>query len=228
MRSEKKEVIELRNNFEKELENLNLDIIKMGSMIEDSIDKAIIVLKKQDIKMANAAIEDDDAIDEMERLIESKCLKLLLHQQPVARDLRLISTALKIITDMERIGDHAADISEIFLRMAEEQYIIKLHYIPEMGDIVSKMVRLSVDAFVKRDIRLAEKVIAMDDEVDNLFNVLKHNLSDLMINDKSNIDQAIDFLLISKYLERIGDHAENIAEWVIFSVTGEHKNKRII
>ncbi|MEI6602264.1 MAG: phosphate signaling complex protein PhoU [Clostridia bacterium] len=218
----------MRQSFDKELELLNLDIIKMGSMIEDSIDKAIIVLKKQDAEMAEAAIKYDDAIDEMERIIESKCLKLLLHQQPVARDLRLISTALKIITDMERIGDHAADISEIFLRIGEEQYIKQLEHIPEMGDVAAKMVRLSVDAFVKRDITLAEQVIAMDDQVDALFNELKADLTELMIQDKKNIDQAVDFLLIAKYLERIGDHAENIAEWVIFSVTGEHKNTRIM
>jgi len=218
----------MRQSFDKELELLNLDIIKMGSMIEDAIDKAIIVLKKQDEEMAEAAIKYDYAINEMERIIESKCLKLLLHQQPVAGDLRLISTALKIITDMERIGDHAADISEIFLRIGKEQYIKELEHIPEMGDVASKMVRLSVDAYVKRDIELAENVIAMDDEVDKLFNVLKTDLTEFMIKDKSNIDQAIDFLLIAKYLERIGDHAENIAEWVIFSVTGEHKHTRII
>jgi len=218
----------MRNSFEKELELLNLDIIKMGSMIEDAIDKAIIVLKKQDPEMAKAAIEYDDAIDEMERNIESKCLKLLLHQQPVAGDLRLISTALKVITDMERIGDHAADISGIFLRIGKEQYIKELEHIPEMGDIAAKMVRQSVDAFVKRDVALAELVIEMDNQVDNLFNVLKVDLTDLMIKDKKNIDQSIDFLLIAKYLERIGDHAENIAEWVIFSVTGEHKHTRII
>jgi phosphate transport system protein len=215
----------MRNNFDKELVNLNLDLIRMGCMIEDSIDKAITVLKTQDIQMANAAIEYDDAIDEMERIIESRCLKLLLHQQPVAKDLRLISTALKIITDMERIGDHAADISEIFLRMANEDYIKQLQHIPEMGDVAAKMVKLSIDAFVNRDVVLAEKVIEMDDIVDGLFNVLKHDLAELMIKDKANIDQAIDLILISKYLERIGDHAENIAEWVIFSVTGEHKNK---
>ncbi|MEI6131656.1 MAG: phosphate signaling complex protein PhoU [Bacillota bacterium] len=218
----------MRNSFEKELELLNLDIIKMGSMIEDAIDKAIIVLKKQDPEMAKAAIEYDDVIDEMERNIESKCLKLLLHQQPVARDLRLISTALKVITDMERIGDHAADISEIFLRIGQEKYIKELEHIPEMGDIAAKMVRQSVDAFVKRDVAIAERVIEMDNQVDDLFNMLKVDLTDLMIKDKKNIDQAIDFLLIAKYLERIGDHAENIAEWVIFSVTGEHKHIRII
>ena len=218
----------MRNNFDKQLEDLNLELIRMGSMIEDAIDKSITVLKTQNESMALEAIAYDNAIDEMERIIERKCLKLLLHQQPVAKDLRLISTALKIITDMERIGDHAADISEIFLRMKDEQYIKQLVHIPEMGDVASKMVKLSVDAFVKKDIELAERVIKMDDKVDLLFNILKNDLCEIMINDKSNIDQAIDFLLIAKYLERIGDHAENIAEWVIFSVTGEHKNQRII
>lgn len=218
----------MRNRFDEDLDSLNLDIIKMGSMIETSIGMAITVLKNQDKEMANSAIEFDREINEMTRVIESKCLKLLLHQQPFAKDLRLISTALKVITDMERIGDNASDISDIFLQMADEEYIKKLEHIPQMGDLAVKMVRLSVDAFVKRDISLAEKVIAMDDEVDNLFNILKNDLTDLMIKDKANIDQAIDLMLIAKYLEKIGDHAENIAEWVIFSVTGEHKNTRII
>ncbi len=218
----------MRNNFDKELENLNLDLIKMGSMIEDAIDKAITVIKKQDSEMARAAIDDDNAIDEMERNIESKCLKLLLHQQPVAKDLRLISTALKIVTDMERIGDHAGDISELFIRMGDGCYLNKLEHIPEMGDMAAKMVKLSVDAFVRKDIVLAEQVIQMDDEVDRLFNISKNDLSALLINDQCCIDEVIDSLLIVKYFEKIGDHAENIAEWVIFSVTGEHKNKRII
>jgi len=218
----------VRNKFDQELDNLNLDIIKMGSMIEQAISMAITVLKKQNKEMATMAIENDVSINEMTRLIESKCLKLLLHQQPVAKDLRLISTALKIITDMERIGDNAADISEIFLEMSDEEYIKKLEHIPQMGDLAVKMVRLSIDAFVKRDLVIAEMAIDLDDEVDNLFNIVKNDLIDLIIKDKSNTDQAIDLLLISKYLEKIGDHAENIAEWVIFSITGEHKHMRII
>ncbi len=218
----------MRNKFDQELDNLNLDIIKMGSMIEQAISMAITVLKKQNKEMATMAIENDVSINEMTRLIESKCLKLLLHQQPVAKDLRLISTALKIITDMERIGDNAADISEIFLEMSDEEYIKKLEHIPQMGDLAVKMVRLSIDAFVKRDLVIAEMAIDLDDEVDNLFNIVKNDLIDLIIKDKSNTDQAIDLLLISKYLEKIGDHAENIAEWVIFSITGEHKHMRII
>ena len=218
----------MRNMFDRELEALNLDLIKMGGMVEDSIEKAMTALKTQNAELAQMAIHYDKAIDEMDRNIESKCLKLLLHQQPVASDLRLISTALKMITDMERIGDHASDISETFLRMSNEKYIKELVHIPIMGDTVSKMLKGSIDAFVKRDIELAEQVIKMDDEVDKLFDILKNDLIELMIKDNKNVDQAIDLLMIAKYLEKIGDHAENIADWAIFSVTGEHKHKRIL
>lgn len=217
----------MRNIFDRELENLNLELIRMGGMIENSIDKAITALKMQDIEQAQYVIDADKAIDEECRNIESKCLKLLLHQQPMAGDLRLISTALKMITDMERIGDQASDICVICISLAGQIYIKKLEHIPLMAEKASRMVKLSIDAFVKKDVKLAETVIEMDNEVDELFNILKQDLVELIIEDKGNVDQAIDLIMIAKYLEKIGDHAENIADWVVFSVTGEHKHKKL-
>ena len=164
----------------------------------------------------------DKKVDEKEREIEALCLKLLLRQQPVARDLRFISSALKMITDMERIGDQAADISEIVLFIADQQYIKKLEHIPAMAGATIEMVTKSIDAFVNRDVDLARKVISMDDVVDDLFDQVKAELIALIGKDASNGEQAMDLLMIAKYYERIGDHAVNIAEWVEYSLTGHH------
>ena len=218
----------MRNRLDRELDDLNNELIEMGGMIEDSINFAVGALLEKDCGKAVQAIEYDREVDEKERQIERHCLKLLLQQQPVAADLRLISTALKMITDMERIGDQAADISEITRRIAPQPYIKKLEHIPMMGEATIKMVKESIDAFVNRDQQLAESVIAYDDVVDELFNTIKQDLIDLIRLDAANGEQAIDFLMVAKYFERIGDHAVNIADWVIFSITGEHKNERIM
>ena len=218
----------MRNAFDKELELLKLELINMGSAIEQAIDCAITALVQKNTQMAMEAINSDNIIDDMERTIERHCLRLLLKQQPVARDLRMISTALKMITDMERIGDHAADISEITLRISQQEYIKKLVHIPKMAEATKSMLNDAVDAYVKNDIMLAEQVIRNDDIVDDLFIVVRNDLLDLIRQDANNGEQATDLLMIAKYLERIGDHAQNIAEWVVFSITGVHKDQKIM
>ena len=215
----------MRNRFERELVVLNNELIEMGSMIEKSIETAINALINQDIELAKKAIEDDDEIDRQERDIENLCFKLLLQQQPVAKDLRLISSALKMITDMERIGDHAADISEITIALGNMPHIKRLEHIQQMAKETMVMLVGSVEAFVNRDMNKANSVIAQDDIVDKLFEKVKGDLIDMIHSDKNNGEQAANLLMVAKYLERIGDHATNISEWVIFSITGEHPAK---
>ena len=212
----------MRTKFEEQLARLHDMLIEMGAMIEKAITMAIQALVEQDEKMAKSAISYDNEIDQMEKDIETLCLRLLLQQQPVASDLRLISSALKMITDMERIGDQAADISEITLMLTGATYIKKLEHIPQMAVTASKMVTESIDAFVKKDLALANAVIECDDVVDYLFDTIKNDLIGLIQADRANGEQAIDLIMIAKYFERIGDHATNIAEWVVFSITGKH------
>ncbi|MDR1688845.1 MAG: phosphate signaling complex protein PhoU [Clostridiales bacterium] len=216
----------MRSRFDEQLTNLNNKLIEMGAMIEDAITKTIRALIEQDVRLAKSIIAGEEEIDQMERDIESLCLKLLLQQQPIAKDLRLISSALKMITDMERIGDHAEDISEITLFLAGTPYIKELEHIPQMAEATVKMVKDAIDAFVKRDLELAYACIDYDEVVDNLFINVKNDLIDLIRIDSANGEQAIDLLMIAKYFERIGDHATNIAEWVVFSLTGNHKRSR--
>lgn len=213
-----------RHSFEQELEELHLDLIKMGSLAEASIENTIQALKKQDVEHARKIFRDDDIIDDLEKKIEKKCLMLIAMQQPIARDLRSISAALKIITDMERIGDHSADIAEITIRMANEKYIKPLIDIPKMAEKAKGMVKKSIDAYVKQDIILASEVCASDDEVDELFHKIILELVSFMKNDPKTVEQAINFMFIAKYLERIADHATNISEWVVYNVTGEHEH----
>nr|WP_300091374.1 phosphate signaling complex protein PhoU [Sedimentibacter sp.] len=215
----------MRNKFDHELENLNLELIKMGGLIENSIELSTRSLLEQNLELVGRVNELEIEIDEMEKTIESHCLKLLLQQQPVASDLRIISTALKMITDMERIGDNAEDIAEIARFMVNQKFIKDLVHIPQMAEATISMVTRSVDAFVNKDRKLAEEVCKDDDIVDNLFQVVKKELIEKIQENTENGEQAIDLLMIAKYFERIGDHAENIAEWVIFSITGEHKPK---
>ena len=194
----------------------------MGALCETAIASATEALKNRDVDLAKHAIAADQEIDQQEREIERLCLKLLLQQQPVARDLRQISSALKMITDMERIGDQAADISEIVTYMSEENLIQELDRIDAMARAASQMVTRSVDAYVKKDLELAKKVIADDDAVDELFEEIKRELIRMIAGEPNCGEQALDFLMIAKYLERIGDHATNIAEWVEFSILGRH------
>ena len=212
----------MRNKFDRELDTLNLELIKMGSLIENAIEYSSKALINRDLSLVKKVNELEIEIDDMERSIESHCLKLLLQQQPVAKDLRIISTALKMITDMERIGDNAEDIAEITKNLVNQKFIKDIVHIPQMAEATMSMVKRSIDAFVNKDRNLAEEVCKSDDIVDNLFNIIKDELIEKIQENKSNGEQAIDLLMIAKYFERIGDHAENIAEWVIFSITGEH------
>lgn len=211
-----------RHFFDKELEELHLELIKMGSLVEESIENTMVALKKQDEDLARKIFRDDDIIDELEQKIEKRCMSLIARQQPLAKDLRTISTALKMITDMERIADHSADIAEITIRMVNEKYIKPLIDIPKMAEYAKQMVKKSIDAYVKHDIVMAQEVCDSDDLVDDLFMKVILELINIMKNDASSVEQAINFMFIAKYLERMADHATNISEWVVYSVTGEH------
>lgn len=209
----------MRNRFDQELDKLNLELIKMGGMIENAIEHSAKALINQDLSLVKKVNELEIEIDDMERTIEARCLKLLLQQQPVASDLRIISTALKMITDMERIGDNAEDIAEITKNLVNQKFIKEIVHIPQMAEETTSMVKRSIDAFVNKDKELAKEVCKSDDTVDNLFDIIKEELIEKIQENKSNGEQAIDLLMIAKYFERIGDHAENIAEWVIFLIT---------
>ena len=218
--------INMRNRFDRQLVQLNNELIEMGGMIEKAISDTVKALVNQDIELASNVIEYDEEIDHQEREIEQLCLKLLLQQQPVAKDLRLISAALKMITDMERIGDHATDISEITIELSKESYIKKLDHIQQMAKETMVMLVQSVEAFVNKDMDKARTVIVHDDVVDDLFNKVKAELIAMIHEDVNAGEQASDLLMAAKYFERIGDHATNISEWVIFSITGQHPDDK--
>lgn len=214
----------VRTNYLSELKELKINILQMGSYIEDAIKNTVEALEKDDLIMAQEVINRDCIIDDAERTIENLCLKLFLTQQPVAADMRMISSALKMITDMERIGDFAADIAEIVIRGGRTGTSYNVEFIGRMGDAVIRMVDGAVRSFTDADSELAEKVCRSDDEVDELFNGAKNVLLGCIRSDEKFAERALDLMMVSKYLERIGDHATNIAEWVIFSVTGVHVN----
>ncbi|MCI1958240.1 MAG: phosphate signaling complex protein PhoU [Clostridia bacterium] len=218
----------MRETFIHEIEDLNDDLIMMGSMIESAISKAVEALTNKDVDLAQEAIEFDNQIDNKEKEIESRCIALLVQQQPVASDLRLVTAAIKMITDMERIGDHAADISEIMLIIADSDYTSHMSKIPEIAKATIKMLNDSVNAFVSRDRKLAKSVQKYDDVVDELFVDIKAELTELIRSDSEESNQAVDMIMIAKYFERIGDHAVNIAEWVEFSQTGMYKGTNIM
>ena len=211
----------MRNLFDRQLNTLHRKLIEMGSACETAIDLAVKALLEGNADIAHEAASHDREIDQMERDIEAICLKMLLQQQPVARDLRQISAAMKIITDMERIGDQAEDIGEIvpFLngRTGVECEDIRL-----MAETAQQMVRSSIDAYVNQDMALVKKVISMDDIVDDAFDRTKETLIHMISCNREDSQYCLDLLMIAKYLERIGDHATNIAEWVAFSITGQH------
>ena len=215
------------NWFHDELDALNTHLLEMGSMIEYAIETGVQAMEQRNAELARTIVSYDREIDQKEREIESQCLKLLLRQHPVARDLRFISAALKMVTDMERVGDQAVDISEIVSYIAQEGYIKQLEHIPKMAEKAVHMVKRAVDAFINRDLDLARAVIDMDDEVDGLFDVIKRELIELIHQNSDMGAQALDLLMIAKYFERIGDHAVNIAEWVEFAITGVHKGEKM-
>lgn len=218
----------MRNKFERELDDLNRDLVKMGGLIETAISKAMTALRERNIELAKEVIRSDNVVDELESAIERKSLRILLSEQPVARDLRSISTALKMITDMERICDQAADIAEIVVQFEHREYEENPPQIAQMAQKCVTMVSKSIDAFITSDLELANAVIASDDEVDALFDSFKERLIALIQQDAEKGETAVDLLMIAKYLERIGDHATNVAEWVVFNITGKHKGARIL
>jgi len=212
----------MRNKFEEQLMHLNNELITMGALCEEAISGCVKYLFNSDSEMKEAVIEVEKQIDQKERDIEQLCMKLLIQQQPVATDFRIISSALKMISDMERIGDQASDIAEISQYLRGDQLKNRVP-LQDMAVAVTKMVTESVDSFVHRDLKLAEEVIEYDDVADSLFLDIKGGLVRMISADSSCGEAALDLLMIAKYLERIGDHATNIAEWVGYAVTGEYK-----
>lgn len=217
----------IRAHFDEELSLLHIGIVDMGSYVEKAIGDVITALKTNDRQRCQEIIEDDRKVDEMERTIESKCLWLIAKQQPVASDLRKITTALKIITDMERIGDHASDIADLAIRITNQLVFSDSDKIFQMATAAIEMVHSAVTAYVNYDLELALTTEMKDDVVDDFFNMIKLDLADVFSTQPQKMDIAIDYLLIAKYLERIADHAVNICEWVHFSQTGEHKSTKI-
>jgi phosphate transport system protein len=213
-----------RNYFDKELHELHLLMLKMCTEVEEALINTVHALKNQDVNMAQAVIDGDDVIDDMEYIIEERCLKLIALQAPMAKDLRFIATAMKIITDLERIADHAVDIAKITIRLADEKYIKELIDIPRMGEITTRMIKESIDAYVNQNAGKAREVAKIDDEVDALHKQIFRELLLIMMEDPKKISQATNFLFVSKSLERIGDYVTNICEKIIYAVTGEHEN----
>lgn len=212
----------MRNRFDHQLEMLNSELITMGALCEESVTYAMNALFKGDMDMAKRAIEAERRIDQKERDIETLCMRLLLQQQPVARDLRVISSALKMISDMERIGDHAEDIAEIAGYIEEAEGIPQEENLQLMARAAASMVTESVDSFVKKDLELAKKVIVDDNIVDGYFDKVKDDLIEMISQEPGKGRLYLDLLMVAKYLERVADHTTNIGEWVVYSITGEH------
>jgi len=201
----------------------------MGAMVEEAIEGSVKALLSRSPEVAKGVVERDKEVNEMTGVIEGAALKILLCQQPVASDLRKISTALKLVGEIERIGDQAADICSIVLNMCEEgQQDSDFALIPQMAEIAKTMVHQCIDSFVRTDIELARRVVAMDNEMDELFLKVQRKMIDSIENQPAHVDHAIYLMMIAKYFEKIGDHAENVAAWVIFSVTGSYKDKFLI
>lgn len=213
----------MRKRYDEQLEMLHGEIIRMGEMIERAILGAVSALETHNVDRAKEIIANDEEIDQQEKLVEGLCMKLLLSQQPVAGDLRRVSSALKVITDMERIGDHATDISELTLMLSGVPGMGALD-LRQMAAKTCEMLLGSLEAFVHQDVQKAHEVIAKDDEVDALFLRVKGDIIDALRSEPSGGEEATDLLMAAKYFERIGDHATNIAEWAIYAVHGEHED----
>ncbi|MBR3706692.1 MAG: phosphate signaling complex protein PhoU [Firmicutes bacterium] len=211
----------VRNRFDQQLENLNNELVTMGALCEDAITSAIRALFEKNMEMAAKARETERQIDQMEKDIESMCMRLLLQQHPVARDLRVISSALKMISDMERIGDQAADIAEISKYLMETEIPDAIH-LRRMSDYAAGMVTRSINSFVNQDLDMARQVILDDDEVDSDFELIRESLIQAVRERTVDGEFLLDVLMIAKYIERVGDHATNLAEWVVYSITGAH------
>jgi phosphate transport system protein len=215
----------IRARYEKELKEVFDNLVLMCRHIETAIEKCVEALTSRDFEIAKEVYEEEKLIDRMEREIEQSCLRILLMEHPVANDFHEITAALKMITDLERIGDQTRDIAEITTQFDGREYIKKLQHIPQMALIVIQMVKDGVQAYINRDIVLAHSLDKTDDKVDNLFNDVMKELVDLVKANPDNAEQVMLFMMIAKYFERIGDHAVNIGEWVEFGITGKHPPK---
>ncbi|MBN4074344.1 MAG: phosphate transport system regulatory protein PhoU [Alkaliphilus sp.] len=211
----------MRNVFEQQLQELNILLLKMGTMVQEIIECSVNALINQDLELAERIDSMDDKIDSLELIIEDKCMNLIALQQPMAKDLRVIATILKIITDLERMGDHAVNISRVTIKIGNEPFIKPLIDIPKMAKLTQEMVHSSLNAFTSRDIGLAKKIALDDDQVDDLYEKIYTELIKKMIQDKKIVEQATNLIFIGRYLERIADHSTNICERVIYMVTGE-------
>ncbi|MBP1743863.1 MAG: phosphate transport system regulatory protein PhoU [Firmicutes bacterium] len=211
-----------RTGFDTALENLNEDLLRMGSIVEKQVHQCIVALVNQDEELAMQIIKNDDLVDDLQREIEDKCIRLIGKEQPLAIDLRTIFTISKIVTDLERMADHASNIAKAVKRLKNEVYIKELVDIPKMSLIVEKMIKKSLDSFISRDVEAIKEICKMDDEVDALYKGVFNDLLAIMAKDIKNLNQATQFILIASKLERIGDHVTNICEWNVYLVTGEH------
>ncbi|QSQ08384.1 Phosphate-specific transport system accessory protein PhoU [Koleobacter methoxysyntrophicus] len=214
----------MRSGFQRELDELYQDVLKMGSIVEQQIFNAVESLKNKDKELAEKVIKDDDIVDNLETSIEDKCIKLIARQQPIAKDLRIIFTGIKIVTDLERMSDYATDIAKFTIRLLGEKYVKPLIDIPRMSEKTRKMVKDALDAYVHEDTELARQVCADDDEIDHLYKQIFNELLIIMMQDPRTIKQATQLLFSARALERIADHATNLGEWVIFQVTGKKKD----
>lgn len=218
----------MRRVFDEQLDKLNIDLTKMGHLVEVSIENMIDAFKHHDKALAKEIIENDRLINDMERSIESRAFSLILRQQPIASDLRNVTSALKIVTDLERIGDQAADIAEIIYHFEGKHAYRTVEHIPTMAKKAKIMVHEAIDAFIKKDLTTAQMVKDMDDEIDSLFEEVKQEVIEILKENSEKVDYCIDFLMIAKYLERVGDHAVNICEWLEFNQTGTVNDQRLI
>ena len=218
----------MRKLFDEELEKLNVDLTKMGHLVEVAIENMIDAFKHQDKTLAKEIITNDRLINDMERTVESRAFNLILRQQPIATDLRNVTTALKIVTDLERIGDQAADIAEIIMNFEGEHAYKTVEHIPTMAKKAKIMVHEPIDSIIKKELSTARLVKSMDDEIDALFEEVKQEVAEIIKENSERIDYCIDFLMIAKYLERVGDHAVNICEWLEFNQTGSVNDQRLI
>ncbi len=214
----------LRQSFRSELDQLDQELIRMGALVEEQIRRAVRSLTGRDVVLAEQVVLDDDRVDAMEMDIERRCLTLLALQQPLAGDLRIVSTILKIITDLERMADHAVDIAKVTLRLREELFVKPLIDIPEMARLSSSMVRLALNAYIHRSLDEALTMIRLDDDVDHLYARIFDDLQNLMRERPETVLQATHLLFVANYIERVADHATNLGEWVIYMVTGERKD----
>ncbi len=210
-----------RKVFEMELTQLHNELLRMGSIVEKQINQCIKALAEQDIKLAEEVIKNDDMVDKLMRDIEDKSIKLIAMQQPIATDLRFIFTCINIVTDLERMADHAVDIAKIAIRLKDQVYIKELVDIPRMGNIVRDMIKEALDAYVERDLDRAYEVSKRDDIIDKIYKNVFSEMFNVMAQDTSKIEQGTQFLFVCKFLERIADHVTNICEWTIYIVTGE-------